>query len=62
MDGVKRRCGLPHKCVRVEDASLAKGEHEEDYSDNFDRTPVRLLDNCFRPPHALCRELRDRMG
>jgi hypothetical protein len=62
MDGVKRRCGLPHKSVRVEDTSLAKGEPEEDHSDNFDRTPVRLLDNRFHPPHALCRELRDRMG
>jgi hypothetical protein len=53
---------LPHKYVRVENASLVKGEHEEDHSDNFDRTPVSLLDNRFRPPHALCRELRDRMG
>ena len=62
MEGVERRCSLPHKCVRVEDASLVKDEHEEDHSDNFDRTPVILLDNRFRPPHAPCRELRDRMG
>ena len=62
MEGVECRCRLPHKCVRVEDACLAKGEHEEDHSDNFDRTPVRLVDNRFRRPHALCRELRDRIG
>jgi hypothetical protein len=62
MESVKCRGSLPHKSVRVEDASLAKGEHEEDHSDHFDRTPVRLLDNCFHPPHALCCELRDRMG
>jgi len=63
MEGVECRSSLPHNCVRVEDASLVKGEHEEDQSDdNFDRTPVILLDNRFRPPHAPCRELRDRMG
>ena len=62
MDGVECRCGLPHKCVRVEDACLAKGEHEENHSDNCDRTPVILLDNRFRAPYALGCELRDRMG
>jgi hypothetical protein len=62
MNGVECRCSLPHKCVRVEDASLVKGENEENHSDNFDRTPVHLLDNRFRPPHAPRRELRDRMG
>jgi len=62
MEGVECRSSLPHQCVRVEDASLVKGEPEEDHSDNFDRTPVSLLDNRFCPPHALCRELRDRMG
>ena len=61
MDGVERRCGLPHKCIRIEDAALAKGEHEKNHSDNFYRAPVRLLDNRFRP-HALCCEVRDRMG
>jgi hypothetical protein len=62
MEGVECRCSLPHERVRVEDASFVKGEHEEDHSDNSDRTPVSLLDNRFRPPHAPCRELRDRMG
>jgi len=62
MNGVECRSSLPHKCVHVEDASLVTGEHEEDHSDDFDRTPVSLLDNRFHPPHALCRELRDRMG
>ena len=43
MDGVNRRCSLPHKCVRVEDASLAKGEHEEDYSDQDAGETARQL-------------------
>jgi hypothetical protein len=62
MDGVERRCSLAHKCVRVEDASLAKVEHEENHADHCDRPPVSVLDNRFRCPHALCRERRDRMG
>jgi hypothetical protein len=62
MEGVECRCSLPHKCVRVENAFLVEGEHEENHSANFDRTPVSLFDNGFRPPHAPCRELRDRIG
>jgi hypothetical protein len=62
MDGIECRCSMPHKCVRVEDASFVKGEHEKDHPDKFERTPVSLLDNRFRPPHAMCSELRDRMG
>ena len=62
MDGVECRRSLPHKCIRVEDAFLVKAEHEEDHSDNLDRTPLSLFDDCFRAPHALCRELRDTMG
>ena len=62
MDGVESRCSLSHKCARVANTSLAKAKDEKDHPDQFDRPPVSQLDNRFRPPHALCCELRYRMG